>query len=271
MPSTLHADMHARFLALHRAESPLLIANAWDAASASLWRHAGATAIATSSAALDWACGYADGGALPREALLQKVHDIVRVAAVPVSIDVEDGYSNDPQAVAALVREVAGIGAVGINLEDGGGEPDLLVAKIEAIRAALGDTPLFINARTDVYLRGMAAGEAAVNMTVERLARFARAGADGAFVPGIVATDEIAAVASRTTLPLNVMTVPGLAPLAELQQAGVRRISVGPALFQHAFAAGLQATRQFLAGDIARGLGTAMPYAELNALFAPKR
>lgn len=268
MPSTMHADMHAHFLALHRAESPLLIANVWDAASAAMWQRAGAPALVTGSAALAWACGHADGGALPREALLQKVHDIVRVAAVPVSIDVEDGYSDAPEIVASLVREVAEAGAVGINLEDGSGDPDLLVAKIKAIRTALGDTPLFINARTDVYLRGMASGEAAVKMSVERLARYAEAGADGAFVPGIASADEIAAVASGTTLPLNVMTVPGLPPLAELQLAGVRRISAGPALFQHAYAAGLQATRQFLAGDMARGLDTAMPYGELNELFA---
>lgn len=259
---------HAEFLAQHQTDAPLLIANAWDAASTVLWQHAGAAAIGTSSAALAWACGYPDGGPLDTDALLHKVDEIVRVASVPVSIDIEDGYSEDADAVAALVRQVAETGAVGINIEDGNAEPALLVAKIKAIRRALGTTPLFINARTDVYLRGMANGDTAVAMTLERLQQYADAGADGAFVPGISQIDEIAAVAAPRRLPLNVMTVPGLSPLAALQAAGVRRISAGPGLFQHAFSAGFEMARQFLAGDI-RGNGTpALGYGQINALFA---
>ena len=259
--------MHARFHALHHADKPLLIANAWDAASTALWQHAGAPAIGTSSAALAWACGYADGGPLAREALLEKVREIVRVARVPVSIDLEDGYSDAPQQVAQLVRELADLGVVGINLEDAGKPAEGLVAKIDAIRAALRGTPFFINARTDVYLRGMASGEAAVAMTNERLAQFAQAGADGVFVPGLGALAEIEAVASATPLPLNVMTVPGLAPLDQLHRAGVRRVSAGIGLFQHAFAAGLDAARAFLGGDVTRPFDRAMPYDDLNALF----
>ena len=123
----MNHTLHARFDALHRGDTPLMIANAWDAASTALWQHAGAPAIGTSSAALAWACGYADGGPLDRDALLGKVREICRVAKVPVSIDLEDGYSADPAQVAALVRVVAQAGAVGINLEDGSEDPELLV------------------------------------------------------------------------------------------------------------------------------------------------
>jgi 2-methylisocitrate lyase-like PEP mutase family enzyme len=263
--------MHARFLALHHADKPLLIANAWDAASTALWQHAGAPAIGTSSAALAWACGYADGGALVHDALVAKVREILRVARVPVSVDLEDGYSDDPQQVSNLVRELVDLGVVGINIEDAGKSADGLVAKIEAIRAKLGETPVFINARTDVYLRGMASGDAAVAMTNERLAQFAKAGASGVFVPGLSALPEIKAVASATSLPLNVMTVPGLAPLDQLQHAGVRRVSAGIGLFQHAFAAGLQAARAFLEGDVTRPFDRAMPYDDLNAMFESLR
>lgn len=263
--------MHARFLALHHADKPLLIANAWDAASTALWQHAGAPAIGTSSAALAWACGYADGGALAHDALVAKVREILRVARVPVSVDLEDGYGDDPQQVANLVRELVDLGVVGINIEDADKPADLLVAKIEAIRATLGDTPLFINARTDVYLRGMASGDAAVAMTNERLAQFAKAGASGVFVPGLSALPEIKAVASATPLPLNVMTVPGLAPLDQLRHAGVRRVSAGIGLFQHAFAAGLQAARVFLEGDVTRSFDRPMSYDDLNALFESLR
>jgi 2-methylisocitrate lyase-like PEP mutase family enzyme len=262
--------MHARFLALHHADKPLLIANAWDAASTALWQHAGAPAIGTSSAALAWACGYADGGPLVHDALVGKVREILRVARVPVSVDLEDGYSDHPQQVANLVRELVDLGVVGINIEDAGKPAELLVAKIEAIRKMLGDT-VFINARTDVYLRGMASGDAAVAMTNERLAQFAKAGASGVFVPGLSALPEIAAVASATSLPLNVMTVPGLAPLDQLQRAGVRRVSAGIGLFQHAFAAGLQAARAFLDGDVTRPFDRPMPYDDLNAMFESLR
>lgn len=260
--------MYERFLALHQADKPLLIANVWDAASTALFQHAGAPAIGTSSAALAWACGYADGGPLDREALLAKVREILRVATVPVTIDLEDGYADDPQQVAALVARIADLGVVGINLEDAGEPAERLVAKIEAIRGTLGKTPFFINARTDVYLRGLATGDDAVAMTNERLARYAAAGASGAFVPGISALPDIAAVASATKLPLNVMTVPNLPSLSELHAVGVRRISAGPGIFQHAYAAGLRATRKFLEGDVLQPLDRAMPYDEFNALFA---
>ena len=268
MPANPHTEMHDRFLALHQAGPPLLIANAWDAASAVLWQHAGAPAIGTSSAALAWACGHADGGALPHSALMEKVRDIVRVASVPVSVDVEDGYSDDPQVAAARILEIVETGAVGINIEDGAGAPTLLADKIRAIRDALGGRPLFINARTDVYLRGMASGDPAVAMTLERLALYADAGADGAFVPCIAGGNEIAAVVAGTPLPLNVMAMPGLPPLAELQGIGVRRISAGERVFQHAFAAGLRAVRGFLSGDTGAPLDTAMGYGELNTLLA---
>lgn len=264
----MHADLHARFNALHGGDAPLLIANAWDAGSAVLWQHAGAQAIGTSSAALAWSCGHADGGVLPRAALLGRVREIVRVARVPVSVDVEDGYSQDPDAVGALVREVVEAGAVGINLEDGTRDPDLLVAKLRAIRVALDGRPLYINARTDVYLRGLASGEAAVAKTLERLARYAAAGADGAFVPCVTDIGEIASLAAGTPMPLNVIAMPGLPPLDALRRAGVRRISAGEGLYQHAFAAGLGAARRFLDGDVSHPMDSVMPFSELNALFA---
>lgn len=155
-------DACTRLAELHAADAPLLLPNCWDAASARLWQDAGAQAVATASAALSWSRGYPDGGALPPEALLQTLADILRCVSVPVSVDVEDGYSDDPGAVAALVERVASLGAAGINLEDGGGAPELLAAKITAIRIRLGARALFVNARTDVYLRGLAQGDAAV-------------------------------------------------------------------------------------------------------------
>ncbi|MGH8033056.1 MAG: isocitrate lyase/PEP mutase family protein [Luteimonas sp.] len=264
----MSGSSHARFLALHTATRPLLLPNAWDAASARLWQHAGATAVATSSAAMAWSRGYADGGALPRADLLDALRGIVRVTAVPVSADIEHGYSDDPQAVAALVVEVVDTGAIGINLEDGGGPPALLAAKIAAIRAALGAAPCFINARTDVYLRALASGEAAVAMSIARLAQYRDAGADGGFVPGLTSADDAATIARAVPLAINVMAMPGLARVDALAAAGVQRISSGPQLFKAAFGTALAATQAYLRGDFAPALASTLDFGRINALFA---
>jgi len=112
--------------------------------------------------------GYPDGDALPSEQLLATAREIARVIRVPFSIDIEGGYSDDPAVVKQVVSGIIDTGAVGINIEDGAGPPDLLCAKIEAARqsAVRAGVDLFINARTDVYLRTLATGEAAVEEVV---------------------------------------------------------------------------------------------------------
>lgn len=262
-------SLHAQFAALHDTDVPLLLPNAWDAASARLWQEAGATAVATSSAAVAWSRGYADGGKLPREELLGSLQGVMRVTSIPVTVDIEDGYSDDPQAVAELAEAIVDIGAVGVNLEDGGKPPVLLVDKIRAIRKQLGGKPLFVNARTDVYLHGLATGPEAVAMTIERLAAYRDAGADGGFVPGLSSAEDAAAiVAAVPGLAINVMALPGLASLDALAEAGVRRISAGPAFFKAAFGAGEIAVRAWLGGDFAPSFANSLDYARLNKLFA---
>lgn len=262
------SPLHARFIALHEAAKPLLLVNAWDAASARLWQELGASAVATTSAAVAWSRGHADGGALPRRDLLDSVQGIVRVTSVPISVDIEDGYSDDPHDVAGLAAELAAMGVVGINLEDGAGEPALLAAKIRAIRERLGDTPLFVNARTDVYLRGLASGPAAVAQTIERLSRYREAGADGGFVPGLAALDDIGTISRAVPITLNLMAVPGLPPAAALRAAGIRRISTGPGLFKAAFAAGRQAAEACLRGEFEPIFASTLDYATMNRMFA---
>ena len=175
-----------RFHRLHR-EGLLVLPNAWDAGSARLIESLGAKAIATTSAGVAWSHGYPDGDTLPWPLLRATVADIARAVRVPVSADVEGGYSNDPAAVGETVAAVIEAGAVGINIEDGSGAPELLGAKIEQAKNAgerLG-VKLFVNARTDVYLRGLATNERRVEETLARAERYRAAGADGIFVPGL--------------------------------------------------------------------------------------
>ena len=260
------------FRGLHRS-GLLIIANVWDAGSARLVESLGAKAIATTSAGVAWSHGYPDGDVLPADLLLATIRSIARIVSLPLSVDLEGGYSNDADEVAELVARVADAGAVGINLEDGSGTPEELCGKIEAIRTrgmAQG-FDVFVNARTDVFLRGLSTPETRVNETLERARLYAAAGADGLFVPGLVAADEITAVAAGTGLPLNVMARPGLPLAGSLQALGVRRLSAGSGLSEAAFGriAGLAAG--FLDdGNTAPLLETAMAYPRINALMSER-
>lgn len=259
----------ALFRNLHHRHDVLWLPNAWDAASAHLQAKAGAPAVGTSSAALCWSLGYQDGGTLPVGELMAALRRITRTLGVPLTVDIEDGYSDSPDAVADLVAEVTGCGAVGINIEDGAGASELLAEKIQAIRSRTGAAQLFINARTDVYLRNLAPeGAEAVALVQKRARTYAQAGADGLFVPGLVKGEQIRQVASATRLPLNLMLLPGLPDTPHLALAGVRRLSAGPALFLSAHAQLAADTTAYMKGNTADILRRALPFASVNNLFA---
>ena len=261
------------FRELHNGPGLLLLANCWDAGSARLLESLGARALATTSAGLSWSNGHPDGDALPVELLVASVRAITRVIKVPLTVDVEAGYSNDPETVAETVAALIEVGAVGINLEDGAAPPDLLEAKIDRVkkRAARAGVDLFVNARTDVYLRGLVAAAARPEESVARARRYRSAGADGIFVPKVVDASDIRSIASAITLPLNVLAWPGLPSAAELTALGVRRLSSGSALAQVAFGGVAAAAGAFLReGRTERLTEGAIPFAEINALF-PRR
>ena len=257
------------FHALHRGNSPLILCNVWDGGSARMMRSLGAKAIATTSAGLAWALGVADGNKLPVDLLLHAAATIVRaVPDLPVSIDMEAGYSDDPAAVADLAQRIVATGVVGVNIEDGAGAPDLLAAKIAAIRAAVGPG-LFINARTDVYLRGLApAGERAAEV-VRRGALYTGAGASGLFPADVTAPQEIKYIADNINVPLNVMARPGLLPAADLATLGVRRLSAGSALPEQLWGRVAALGGAFLRDGISDPIcADPMPYGQINALMA---
>jgi 2-methylisocitrate lyase-like PEP mutase family enzyme len=260
----------ANFRRLHAPGQLLVLPNAWDAASARLIEGVGAAAIATTSSGVCWARGYPDGKALPLAVLLGAIAEIVRVTRLPVSADVEGGYSADPQRVAETVAAVIGAGAVGINLEDGSAPPELLAAKIAAVKQAArrAGIDLFVNARTDVYLKRLVAPERAIEETIARGKRYQEAGCDGLFVPGLSRLDAMKAIAGAVALPLNVMLLPNLPPVAELRASGVRRLSAGSAVAAAAFGTARRLARQLLEEGRYEGLfAEPVAYAEMNALF----
>jgi 2-methylisocitrate lyase-like PEP mutase family enzyme len=261
----------AEFRRLHVPGKPLLLPNAWDAGSARLIESCGAAAIATTSAGVAWSHGYPDGDALPPAILAAAVAEIARVLSVPLTADIEGGYSADPTVVGETVAAVVDAGAVGINLEDGSGSPELLCAKIAAAKtaAARAGVDLFVNARTDVYLKGLVPHDGAEAQTIERARRYRDAGCDGVFVPGLTDAATIQALATEIPLPLNVLVRPTLPPVAELAKLGVSRVSAGSAIAQTAYGIAQRAAVQLLTeGRYESMYETAADYMRTNALLS---
>jgi 2-methylisocitrate lyase-like PEP mutase family enzyme len=258
------------FRQLHQNTTPLRLPNAWDAGSARLFESLGARAVATTSAGVAWALGYADGRQLAVNELMGLASRMMRLTKVPVSFDIENGYSDDPKVVAGHALRLAELGVAGINIEDGRDQPSLLASKIEAIREAVAkaNIDLFVNVRSDVFLAGLVEKSKLVGETIARGELYVRAGADGFFVPGIAQPEHIMAVANAVSLPLNVMAWPGLAAATELGRLGVRRLSAGSAISQVLWARAEELAREFLeSGDSAPLSQSAMPYPRLQGLF----
>jgi 2-methylisocitrate lyase-like PEP mutase family enzyme len=273
MTMTKHPELATAFHRLHDGPDLLLLANAWDAGSARLIESLGARAIATTSAGVAWAHGYPDGDALPVPLVIATAAAVAGAVRVPVTIDIEGGYSDDPDAVGTLAAALIDAGAVGINLEDGAGSPELLCAKLAACRrvASAAGVALFLNARTDVYLRGLVPEADRIAETCARAARYREAGASGLFVPKLLEPRAIAAIARSVALPLNVLAWPGLPGAAELASLGVRRLSAGSAIAEAIWGRAAALATAFLRdgrGEVSAD--GAMGYRDMNAIVAPR-
>lgn len=286
MSSSTPQDRAARFRALHApgAGPILVLPNAWDAMSARLVEEAGARAVATTSAGIAWALGYADGQQIPRDRMLAQVRLIAEQVRVPVTADVESGYgrggaSGTPEDVAETVRGVVAAGAVGVNLEDAPGRDGAVVLdleqNVERIRAAreaarAAGVDLFINARTDVLLRKVGDESGRFDETVRRARAYVAAGADGVFVPGVSDADTIGRLAAAVGAPLNVIGGPGVPSVPELAALGVRRVSVGPGLARSVMAHIRRAAAEVVGAGTYGALAEQVGSPEANALFAAR-
>ncbi|MEL6170830.1 MAG: isocitrate lyase/phosphoenolpyruvate mutase family protein [Pseudomonadota bacterium] len=229
-----------RFRALHVKGDPVILYNIWDPGSAKSVAEAGAKAIATGSAPVAMANGFVDGEAMPLEAALGNVSRIVSAVDLPVTMDFEGGYSADPAEGAANFAKGVKAGAIGFNFEDQivGGEGlhsiDVQVSRIKAARKAIDATGVraFINARTDVFLKAFIkkapATQSMLDEVKHRAEAYASAGADGFFAPGLMDLDMVATLCETSSLPVNIIALPGAPANADLADAGVARISYGP-------------------------------------------
>ncbi|GII84502.1 hypothetical protein Ssi03_24920 [Sphaerisporangium siamense] len=247
------------FRELHHGDRPLILPNAWDVPSALAFLDAGFPAIGTTSFGVAAGLGRPDGERATARAGLALARALARLPC-PVSVDIEDGYADDPGQVAAYAAELVSAGVAGVNIEDSGTEglvaPAAHAAKVAAIKRRC--PGLFVNARVDTYWLGE---DATVGATLDRAAAYVAAGADGIFVPGAAEPSVIAALAEGIPVPLNVLAVPGLSA-GETARLGVRRVSTGSLPYRAALDAAVGAATAVRDG---RAVPAATPYADAQA------
>ncbi|MDQ0937333.1 isocitrate lyase/PEP mutase family protein [Streptomyces turgidiscabies] len=238
------------FAALHHRDEPLLLPNAWDHASAVLLAAQGFAAVGTTSLGVAAAVGLPDGTAATGDHTLQLALNLGSEDFL-LSVDAEGGFSEDPAQVGEFARQLAVVGAVGINLEDGLAPAARHAEKIAAVKAAA--PGLFVNARTDTYWVGDHRSPTLARDTVSRLDAYQQAGADAVFVPGLIDPDGIAALVKSVDVPLNILYSPTGPTLAQLGDLGVRRVSLGSLLYRRALGAAVDALADISAGRAPRG------------------
>ena len=271
-----------RLRELHRLEGPLILINAWDAASARIVEQAGYPAVASSSAGVAFALGYADGQRVPWLEMVAAIRRIADAVQVPVSADIEAGFAPDLPQLEAAIEQVIGAGAVGVNFEDAlphQGERGPLyplpeqLARIQAVRKT-GDrlgVPVVINARTDAYWQKGVDREQALQNTVQRGQAYLQAGADCIFVPGLREAREIGVLMEQLRGPVNILASAGAPSIHELRDLGVKRISMGSGPMRAAMGL-LQriAEEAKTTGTYKAMLEGAVPYSEMNEMFGNK-
>lgn len=267
------SELYEKFMALHTREGGFVMPNAWDGLSALMLADAGFEAIATSSGALAATLGRPDGRhEVTRDEHLDHARLLGRLTGLPVNGDFEDGYGETPEDVAATVEAAVESGLAGIGIEDTSGDPDQPIRDfdeaVHRVRSAVDAAKrrIAITGRTDNFIQG----RPDLDDTIRRLTAFAEVGADVLYAPFPPDLDALGAiVAAVAPTPVNVLVSPSdkVLTVAELQRAGVKRISLGPLLYTHTMAALEQATKALVAGDLASAT-TGMSFDRIGELIA---
>jgi 2-methylisocitrate lyase-like PEP mutase family enzyme len=274
---TSQPERAKRFLDLHRGPRLLLLANAWDAASARLFAEEGLPAIATTSAGVAFSLGFPDGEHTPFPEVVAVIERIARAVRIPVSADIESGFGQTPKEVGENVRTVLQAGAVGVNLEDGTGnaaDPLIPVSlhseRIHAAREAAASAGLavVVNARTDVFLDSVGPPETRFDEAVARANTYRQAGADCLFVPGVTDLSTIERLVRAIEGPVNLLAAAQSPPLSQLQRLGVARVSLGSGPMRATLGLLRRITRELQDSGTYRALTEgALTYPEANDLF----
>ncbi len=265
-------DRYERFRALHEGPSAFVMPNAWDGGSAVLLKRAGFLALGSTSLGFAFSLGRQDGRhAVTRDEAVSNATLLSRVTGLPVNGDLEDGYGPAPDDCAATVCAAIDAGLAGVGIEDTTADPSEPIhafdRAVERVRAAAiaAKGKIVLTGRTDNFLNG----REDLDDTIRRLVAFAEAGADVLYAPGLPSMDAVRAVVrSVSPKPVNVLIGPSdtTASLAELSAAGVRRISIGGALYRVAMTALADAAHVIYEGDPST-VRSAMPGKEIADLL----
>jgi len=227
------------FKNLHQQVSPLQIGNVWDCQSALMFEKLGYQVIGTSSAAIASSLGYDDGEQMDFKELNAIVQLILSKVSIPLTVDLEGGYSRNLDQIINHITILYQAGVVGINLEDSivdNGRKILEAQEfsemIKKIKSCLetNNIDIFLNIRTDLYIMGL---DNPLEETVSRVKLYEKAGADGIFIPCMTDENDITKVVEAISLPINVMTMPNLPSFEILKKCGVKRISMGPFIYNN--------------------------------------
>ena len=229
----LRINAMSEFKKLHQNAKPLLLANVWDAVSAKCAQEAGYQALGTSSAAIANLLGYEDGEHISFNELAFMVQRIASASLLPLSVDIEAGFSRDPVVIVEHIQQLAELGVVGINIEDSLVDKERILVEtheftnlLSTVCAELAKRQIdvFINVRCDTFLLGV---DNVIEESIKRAQAYQRAGADGLFFPCITQVNDIEAIIEQTSIPVNVMAMPELPDFKALAELGVKRISTG--------------------------------------------
>jgi 2-methylisocitrate lyase-like PEP mutase family enzyme len=266
-------ELYERFRALHEQKGGFIMPNAWDGTSALLLKQAGFQALGTSSAALASALGRLDGGhAVTREEHLDNAKLIGRLTALPVNGDFEDGYGASPNDVAVTVEAAIAAGLAGIGIEDTSGNPSNPIREfdeaVERIRHAAKTAKgrILLTGRTDNFIQG----RPDLDDTIKRLVAFAEVGADvlyAPYPPDMAAVKAIVKAVAPKPVNILIGTMSGVLPWSELQKAGVKRVSLGAALYARVMGDLKKAAKQLADGDLASA-SEGMGFGEIKKLIS---
>jgi 2-methylisocitrate lyase-like PEP mutase family enzyme len=268
------------FRALHAAAEPLLLVNVWDVSSARIIEEAGFPAIATTSAGIAFAHGFADGQKIHSDRMIAAIADIAAAVKVPVTADVEAGYGTTPEDAARTAANVIKAGAVGMNFEDTTGDPgqplaelSLQLERIRAVRESADQfgVPLVLNARTDLYLLQIGDAAARYDQVLKRLQAFRDAGADCVFAPGLRDKQTIGRLVADLRCPVNILAMPSSPSVADLAALGVKRISLGSGPMRATMGLLRRLAEEVKTNGTYAAIEQAPSHAEMNALMNSNR
>ena len=270
-PPTTPNDRTAGFRRLHESGC-FVIPNPWDVGSARILAQLGFSALATTSSGFAWTLGRADNRVTLEQALAH-LRAMTASVDVPFNADFEGGFAVDPAGVAANVTAATATGIAGLSIEDSTGDDanplfefDLAVERIRAARQAIdaSGTGVLLTGRSE----GFVAGRPDLAETIRRLTAYAEAGAECLFAPGLRTVEDIRAVVNAVApRPVNVLVGSGFTTVAELEQAGVRRISVGGALARAAWGAFYEAATEIREKGTFMRMSSGVPFASMNDFF----